>query len=150
MRINCIPVELLSDQHLRAEWLELLLLPPYLARSLKSKKGLVLTDSIRYTLNTGHARFFYNKIPYVVNRYRQLGEEMRKRGFNINPQLSFDHLNLPKECYTEWEPNEQDQLVNLERIESRISRKPAWYTYHRRASNWQIFYQDYKQAIGGR
>lgn len=148
MRINCIPVSILADQHLRAEWLEMLLLPHYIERSLKSKKGIVLDTSERFTLNKGHAWFFYNKIGYVLKRYEEIGAEMRARGYNTNPRLSFEHLNLPPEYFKDWAPTEEDQLINLERIEERISQKPNWYTYRsRKLGDWGIFYKHYKQLL---
>ena len=58
-RINVIPVDQLTDQHLVAEYREMLMVPASLKRSLGSKNGM---DTKRipkqYTLNTGHVYFF--------------------------------------------------------------------------------------------
>lgn len=79
MRINCVPVEYLADQHLRAEWVEMLMLPAYLKRSYKSKNGLVFSSNTKYTLGVGHARFFYDKVLYCMDRYYDIMMEMQKR-----------------------------------------------------------------------
>lgn len=148
MRINCIPVRLLTDQHLRAEWVEMLMLPHYIERSRNSKKGIRLTESIKYILNTGHATFFYNKLEYIMRRYQEIQIEMTARGYKTNPQLSFKHLGLTKEYYNDWFPTRADELVNLDRIEERVARKPRWYTYcGKKIEDWSRFYRNYKKEL---
>lgn len=121
------------------------MLPPYIERSQNSKKGIRLTKSITYTLNEGHATFFYNKLEYIRRRYREIQIEMGARGYKTNPQLSFEHLGLTEEYYNEWFPTYADELVNLERIEERIARKPQWYTYYgKKVEDWSKFYHNYK------
>jgi deoxyribonuclease (pyrimidine dimer) len=127
VRINCIPPEYLTDQHLRAEWVEMLMLPAFMKRSLKSDNGLVLDDSIEYKLNTGHARFFYNKLKYVEERYKQIESEMISRGFEANPSL--DLSMFPKELFNGWRPTKNDMVININRILTRIKEKPLWYTF---------------------
>lgn len=127
MRINCIPVKYLADQHLRAEWVEMLMLPAYLKRSIASKDGLRLYEGSRYTLNTGHARFFYDKLAYVEKRYKEIEVEMKRRGYKVNPVL--DLSAFPKELFNDWVPTQEDQHNNLNRILTRIYDKPRWYTY---------------------
>ncbi len=140
MRINCIAVEDLSDQHLRAEWLEFLMIGPYIRRSMKSKEGIRLSDSTFYVLGTGHARFFYDKLTYVQKRYEQLGKEMNRRGFNTNPQLKLD--DLPRDLFNDWVPTKTDNIINLNRIIARISLKPSWYKMHNNEiEDWQSFYE---------
>ena len=128
MRINCIPVKYLADQHLRAEWVEILMLPAYLKRSIASKEGLKLYEGSEYTLNSGHARFFYDKLAYVKDRYEKIGIEMNKRGYKTNPVL--DLSMFPKELFNWWVPTEVDQKNNIDRILTRICEKPLWYTYY--------------------
>jgi deoxyribonuclease (pyrimidine dimer) len=127
VRINCIPVEYLTDQHLRAEWVEMLMLPAFMKRTLKAKGYIDIDESIVYKLNTGHAKFFYNKLKYVENRYKQIQTEMRSRGFEANPSL--DLSMFPKELFNSWKPSKEDMKVNANRILTRISEKPLWYTF---------------------
>lgn len=141
MRINCIPVEYLADQHLRAEWVEILMLPAYIKRSLKSKMGIVLSESNEYPLNTGHARFFYDKLEYVIKRYKEIELEMNARGFNTIPVLKSLIEDLPSELFKDWTPTEKDMTNNLHRILTRIDAKPKWYSYKgHKIKDWHIFY----------
>ena len=69
-RINIIPVSELTDQHLIAEYREITMIPAALTRTLNSKSGFIkkkIPD--RFTLNTGHVYFFYDKGLYLYNRY---------------------------------------------------------------------------------
>lgn len=142
MRINCIQVSDLSDQHLRAEWVEILMLPAYIKRSLNSKQGLILLDSSTYTLNTGHARFFYDKLEYVRLRYKDIELEMLDRGYRANPSL--DLSSFDKRLFGNWEPNSEDAYKNLDRIITRISMKPSWYSLRGQRltlAEWISFYE---------
>ena len=140
MRINCIPVKYLADQHLLAEWVETLMLVPYINRSINSKKGLLLYQGDeRYILGTGHAKFFYNKLLYVKKRYSEIEVELIHRGYNTNPSLDFS--SMPKELFNDWIPTREDQILNLNRIISRILLKPTWYTYRKTQLDWEIFYK---------
>lgn len=141
MRINCIDVSDLADQHLRAEWVEFLMLGPYIKRSTNSKNGLVLSKSKKYILGTGHARFFYDKLTYVENRYKEIASEMNRRGFKANPSLCLNEF--PKSLFNDWTPTEEDKITNLKRIVKRIYKKPHWYKYHKKdIDNWKHFYED--------
>ena len=80
MRINVIPVKYLSDVHLLAEYREINMAFHYFRRSQISKGGIDLTRiPSRYTLNTGHAYFFYNKFNYILKRAKKLKRELSKR-----------------------------------------------------------------------
>lgn len=127
MRINCIPAEYLTDQHLRAEWVEMLMLPAFMKRSLKAKNRIDIDESTEYKLNTGHAKFFYNKLKYVENRYKEIEKEMISRGFKANPSL--DLSMFPDELFNGWKPTKEDMIKNVNRILTRISEKPLWYTF---------------------
>ena len=96
-RINIIPVEELYDQHLIAEYREITMVPASLFRSLKSKNGINLKKiSPKYTLNTGHVYFFYDKGKYLDKRYSEIIKEMHKRGFKCDPNREF-----PKQIFIE-------------------------------------------------
>lgn len=150
MRINCIDVSILADQHLRAEWVEILMLPPYIKRSLQSKNGLILSEMTDYTLGTGHARFFYNKLSYVIKRYNEIEKEMIKRGYKANPALNLVEtlktleLNSNKKLFNDWKPTKKDKSLNLDRIIKRIDLKPLWYSYYGKKrfslQEWETFY----------
>lgn len=80
-RVNCIPVRQLARQHLVAEYREL---PRVFALAQAAYlRGEDPLDFPRtYRLGTGHVKFFYSRIGYLVRRQRQLIAEMRRRGYN--------------------------------------------------------------------
>ncbi len=79
VRINLINPEKLSDQHLIAEYDEILMLLGYV------KKYPTLEEiPERYCLGKGHIKFFKNKLKYLKKRHELIKKEMVKRGFTTN------------------------------------------------------------------
>ena len=130
-RINIVPTEELSDQHLVAEYRELFMVGSALARTLKSPNRDKSLSSIpeKFTLNTGHVKFFYNKGEYLHKRYVALQEEMKARGMNPDPDRVFKREQWPDELYNDWTPSEQEQAILRERLQERIDQKPDWYRW---------------------
>ena len=127
-RINIIPVTELADQHLIAEYREITMVPAALKRTLRSKVGLRKEKiSKRYTLNTGHVYFFYDKGLYLNNRYQEIIMEMKLRGFNPDPNRKFPKHIFPKHLYNDWMPSLEEQKIIRRRIEEKIAMKPDWY-----------------------
>ena len=127
-RINIIPPSELTDQHLIAEYREITMVPAALSRTLKSKAGLQKNRiSKKYTLNTGHVYFFYDKGKYLDKRYSQLVQEMKKRGFYVDQTRKFPKEIFPAELYNDWIPSADDQKIIRERISEKIQQKPNWY-----------------------
>lgn len=133
-RINTIDVKHLCDQHAQAEYRELPMVMGSLKRSLKSKTPEEILPNIppNYTLNKGHVTFHYNKGLYLQRRYNELIEELKDRGYDIDPKsrniTGFDIF--PELFQNEWWPNVADHQVNIERIILRIADKPQWYKMH--------------------
>ena len=128
-RINIIDVSELTDQHLIAEYREITMVPGSLRRTLVSKIGYQeskLPD--RYTLNSGHVYFFYNKGKYLHKRYDELIREMRLRGFKPSVDRVFP-IDIFKDngLYNDWLPNIEDYKIIRERIKQKINMKPEWY-----------------------
>jgi deoxyribonuclease (pyrimidine dimer) len=129
-RINIIPVSELKDQHLIAEYREITMVPAALKRTLRSKVGLRREKiSKRYTLNTGHVYFFYDKGLYLNKRYDEIIEEMKLRGFNPDPNRKFPKHIFPKHLYNDWMPTLEEQKVIRKRIQEKIDMKPNWYRH---------------------
>jgi len=79
-RINLVNPSELQDQHLIAEYREITMIPAALNRTLNSKIGLRREKiSKKYTLNSGHVYFFYDKGKYLYNRYQDIITEMKNR-----------------------------------------------------------------------
>ena len=156
MRINCIPVEYLSDVHLRAEYREIILSIHYYKKSFFSKSGI---DENRipenYTLNKGHGYFWYNKFGYIDKRYNELLIEMKNRNYStISIEEKFYNLfeqYIPSNTRNDWTPNKKDMIINLERILLRIyemsilNNKQNYYKINgktRTFLEWSIFYTE--------
>lgn len=127
-RINIVPVQELTDQHLVAEYREIFMVGPALRRSLNSKSGFDKNRiPAKYTLNQGHILFFYSRGKYLRNRYDELINEMKARGMNPDPSRTFPIEHFPPCFFNDWKPTEEDMDVARERINYRISQKPGWY-----------------------
>jgi|TARA_B100001939_G_C16877278_1_gene589217 deoxyribonuclease (pyrimidine dimer) len=130
-RINIVPTKELADQHLVAEYRELFMVGSALARTLKSPNRDKSLSSIpeKFTLNTGHVKFFYNKGRYLHKRYDELVEEMKRRGMNPDPERVFKRDQWPDELYQDWQPDDQELAIVRQRIQERIDAKPDWYRW---------------------
>jgi deoxyribonuclease (pyrimidine dimer) len=130
-RINIVPTRELADQHLVAEYRELFMVGSALARTLKSPNRDKSLSSIpeKFTLNTGHVKFFYNKGRYLHKRYDELVEEMKRRGMNPDPERVFKRDQWPDELYQDWQPDDQELAIVRQRIQERIDAKPDWYRW---------------------
>ena len=128
-RINLVEPSELTDQHLIAEYREIFMVGGSLKRTLVSKSGYQESRvSKRYTLNRGHVYFFYNKGKYLHNRYHELIDEMKRRGFQpdksrVFPTDVFKNNGL----YNDWTPTIEDYKIIRERIQQKIDMKPNWY-----------------------
>ena len=137
-RINIIPVSELTDQHLIAEYREITMIPAALTRTLNSKSGFIkkkIPD--RFTLNTGHVYFFYDKGLYLYNRYDNIVEEMILRGFNPDLKRIFPKDIFPFELFNDWIPTIKEQEIVRSRIKEKIAMKPTWYRRTRYDQNLQ-------------
>jgi hypothetical protein len=83
-RINVVPVQELSRQHLVAEYREITRLPGNLRDSLnRTTKPFDLAEiPPSYILGKGHVKFFYDKMLFLEKRFEALVNEMLARGYN--------------------------------------------------------------------
>jgi deoxyribonuclease (pyrimidine dimer) len=115
-RINTIPVQSLCDSHILAEIREITRIP----NTIKSGRAIIKNIPPKFTLGTGHVKFFYNKVGYLERRYNELVIECRNRGFNVKDKSSsFD--NIPQNLMKDWNPT--DESISL--IQNRIDEKLA-------------------------
>jgi deoxyribonuclease (pyrimidine dimer) len=85
----------------------------------------------RYTLGTGHMRFFKNKARYLRRRHRLLKQEMKDRGFRPRKQFLLD--SIPGELRGNWRPHRADLPIIKERIVLRLRKRPnRFYRYYGR------------------
>jgi deoxyribonuclease (pyrimidine dimer) len=126
-RINVIPVEELTDQHLMAEYREL----PMVMASARRSSVATFKPSTVYTLNRGHVIFFYDKKKYLMNRWLDLIAELHLRSFNIDPSQRKAHWKeLDKFPQVDWAPDAHARHVNEARINEKIAMKPEWYRFY--------------------
>ena len=131
-RINLVPPEELSDQHLVAEYREIFMVGSSLQRSLRSPNWEKTKKSIpkQFTLNKGHVKFFYDKGKYLSERYDELIKEMKRRQMSPDPLRIFKKEQWPDDLFNTWRPNDYDLKVVRTRIEMKIKLKPDWYKWN--------------------
>ena len=113
-----------------AEYREIFMIGSALQRSLKSEQWDPKRIPKKFTLNTGHVMFFYDKGKYLYKRYDQIKEELTKRNFNLDKSRLFKTTQFPTDYYNDWEPTKEDQAIVWKRIEERIQQKPEWYRHY--------------------
>jgi deoxyribonuclease (pyrimidine dimer) len=130
-RINVTDPKHLTDQHLMAEYRELPMVHASLRRSLKSKSVEQVKAKIpaSYTLNKGHVMFFYDKLMFLSRRYLALIDELKFRGYNLDPDRILNEEGLPKEFMNDWQPNDVDMEVLRPRLHLRLNQKLDFHTW---------------------
>jgi deoxyribonuclease (pyrimidine dimer) len=111
-RINAgIPPADLHDKHLLAEHREIKRIPNQISR------GKYRLENIpeQFKLGAGHVKFFYDKCGYLLNRYIDLREECRKRGFNVQDWAEA-WSGVPKSLMNDWLPDDCDREIVWSRI----------------------------------
>lgn len=109
------PIEL-CDRMLIAEHREIKRIP----NAIKSGKAVVKDIPTRFTLGTGHVKFFYDKLSYLKARYESLHAECLERGFDVQDFTdAFD--NIPQELMGDWEECDECRQIVLERIWERLA-----------------------------
>ena len=111
-RINTgIRASELPDKLLLAELREIKRIPNVIA------KGNYRMENIpeRFTLGTGHVKFFYNKLEYLLERYNELRDEAIKRGFNVS-DFNDAWSNVPSTLMNGYQETERDRSLLIERI----------------------------------
>lgn len=140
VRVNLITPAALSDQHLIAEYDEILMLIGYVRRY-----PLPLDIPNRYSLGKGHMKFFKDKLIYLKKRHETLKVEMRKRNFETN--VTIDLSGFDKDLKNDWTPNEQDKKIIKQRIIEKIMKKPDYYRYYGKYKSPKFFIELIKKSL---
>lgn len=127
-RINVVPVEELSDQHLIAEYHEL---PRVFSRDINT-----LDAPEDYCLGKGHVKWAASHRIFVGHRYLEIVGEMRYRGFStagiIRNIMRYGNL-------TDYFVCDKDIELNRERVREKYKKKPDWYRWTKREKpNWLV------------
>lgn len=115
--------------HLVAELREITMVPGSLKRSLMTSSKLMVLFGIpkQFTLNTGHVKFFYNKLTFLQNRFNELCNEMERRGYHPDRSRIVAFDGFDDRFYNNWASTDDDDTIVHERIALRISEKPHLY-----------------------
>lgn len=114
-RINCgIPPAELSDRHLIAEHREIKRVPNLVSSGRYSLDG----QPSEFVLGTGHIKFFYTRLGYLLSRYVQLRDECLARGFRVQ-DYSGAWDRVPESMMGGYDPTDRDRDIVRERIKER-------------------------------
>ena len=128
MRCNCgINPKFLTDQHLNAEYRELLI--PFAQIRNRLSKKLLEDIPEEMPLGKGHIRFWRDKLGYLRKRHELVIKEKARRGFKSN--LRFD-IAIPTYLDGDWQCTEKAFGLLKGRIKERIMEKPEFYRYERK------------------
>ena len=119
-RINCVPPEELSRQHLLAEYRELPRVFALASEAYHTAKKIVAPS--QYTLGAGHVKFFYQRLGYCRRRFHELRDEMLRRGYQ--PKFAdVPPVAVPEDWQRDWEPDDAALTINRQRILERTTQK---------------------------
>lgn len=119
-RINVgIKPKTLCRQHLLAELRESKRIPNQVKKLIDRGSFKLKNQPKKFKLGTGHVKFFYNKLLYLLKRYEQLYLEAQMRGYNVQ-DFSDAWENVPKHLMKDWKPTSEDAAIVQERINQRL------------------------------
>ncbi|MDO4427630.1 MAG: pyrimidine dimer DNA glycosylase/endonuclease V [Moraxella sp.] len=150
-RVNIIPVQELTDQHLFAEYREITRLFALVKQACdKYPIDAVLKKVVStYRLSTGHILFFYDKLGYIERRYFELKDEVLKRRFNVSLKddiVEFRQV-IDKRFYNDFTPSQSDMAINIDRLIEKIEAKPNWYKINGQLINDDDYVQGLKAMV---
>ena len=100
-RINAhIKPKDLLDQHLLAEYREIVRIPNVVMSNLSNAYDKVKLAPKTFKLSTGHVIYFYDKIKFLHQRYLALKQELDYRGIenNMSDEMFY---NIPSDLYND-------------------------------------------------
>lgn len=111
-RINTgINAKELPDKLLLAELREIKRIP----NVIKSGRYNMTGQPSEFTLGTGHVKFFYDKLEYLLERYNNLRWEALYRGFNVSDWAD-TWEGVPPELMNNYVETQRDRMLIIERI----------------------------------
>jgi hypothetical protein len=129
-RVNVVPVDELTNSHAFGEYKEILR-PVSKVRNALAKypnkwafyKAYANKIPVDYTMGKGHESFFFDKLMYIAERYQQLCEWRKVRGYKYTP-ISIEQIldGLPEFVLQSYTPTQQALAINRCRIAERLLR----------------------------
>jgi len=121
VRVNLIEPAYLADQHLIAEYREILLLFGYYKKNNKHE----IKNSENNLMHP--IQFYDDKRLFLLQRFIDLKKEMTERGFSPQKIVKFEWWHVGKN--NNWIPQQIHIDRIKERITQRLNEKPGWYRY---------------------
>jgi len=113
INVGILPKEL-PNKLLLAEHREIKRIPNCITKGRYSLSGI----PPKFKLGDGHVKFFYDKLRYLLIRYKNLYGECIKRGLNVT-DYSEAWDNVPSELFNDYIETPEDREKLLERLEER-------------------------------
>ena len=130
-RINAnIPPTHLIDQHLFAEYREMVRVPNAVRKDYVKALAAIAKAPKHYKLGAGHVVFHYNKLAYLHKRFLALKVELNKRGI-ANNMTDAMFRGLPEDLYNDADLTYANAIV-MPRILERINgmKRVTYYGQH--------------------
>lgn len=132
-RINLIPVEELTDQHLFTEWRELPRIFTNVRKAIKAgKTPHNFKIPTKFVLGTGHMTFFYNKLLFLRKRHDEIIDEICNRGSHeLSTYESISLEGYPSVWLKDYVPNTDEIELSRSRIKEKLDMKKdiKFYTF---------------------
>jgi deoxyribonuclease (pyrimidine dimer) len=144
VRINLIKPAFLTDQHLVAEYNEILMLFGYVKKHPHTHFKQLSKIPKEYKLGEGHILFFKDKLIYLKKRHELIKKEMCKRGFRCSKVIN--SAEYDKKLMNDWKPSNLDKKIIKKRISDKINLKPTYYRYYREHKPRYFFVEMIKNA----
>jgi len=124
-RINSAMIsKCLVDEHTLAEHREIKRMPSYYRKSIGSK----VNSPTKFTLGTGHIKFFNKKQGFLKKKYEYLYQEYLNRGFNVTYYgNNWDDIDNDGDYTT----TKEEWCLLKDRIKERLMNSPKknWHYY---------------------
>jgi deoxyribonuclease (pyrimidine dimer) len=141
VRINIINPKFLADQHLIAEYNEILMLFGYVRKNPSTEISKIPPN---YKLGQGHMIFFKNKLKYLRNRFEIIKKEIKNRGFSGHIKINLRKFD--KKLINNWKPSASDKEIIKKRLIYKINLKPNYYRYYGENKSKDFFRRMIKNA----
>ena len=121
-RINVVPVETLSNEHLLAEYKEITRPFNKVIKRIEAGTYKNVVIPAKYCLGKGHETFFFDKLRWLWFRYVNLYGELVNRGFNIDHDkfneiaISFRDFLKQHSSFGDYTPTPDDMYLNMSRL----------------------------------
>ena len=144
VRINLINPKFLTDQHLRAEYNEILMLFGYVRKHPHTHFNQLHKIPKSYKLGKGHILFFKDKLKYLEKRFELIKKEMKRRGFSGDKKINLEGID--KSLINDWKPSKKDKDIIKKRVIDKINLKPNYYRYYKEKKPKRVLIGKIKDA----